>query len=191
MSHILHSIPIKKLAPGRSIVTGQKMKKTAIRDLENKDLMDPNKRYLAIKITKGSAFVDYIHPREDEYLKISVSFLDHRYSSELIPCSTDPVFDLSISFEVPGIDPLSLLNLKSPLIIVLQKQSREDRPVVISTEKVDWRDILSNNSLEIMREMQPIDLKHKGSLGVLTIEMDVHPYLSKDELLPVDRVNKQ
>ena len=39
--------------------------------------------------------------------------------------------------------------------------------------------------------MQPVDLKHKGSLGLLTIEMDVHPYLSKNELLPIDTVQKQ
>lgn len=42
-----------------------------------------------------------------------------------------------------------------------------------------------------MREMQPVDLKHKGSLGVLTIELDVHPYLNKDEILTLDSVKKQ
>lgn len=62
--------------------------------------------------------------------------------------------------------------------------------MVISTEKIDWRDILSSNSLEILREMQPVDLKHKGSLGVLTIELDVHPYLGKDEILNADTIKK-
>lgn len=61
----------------------------------------------------------------------------------------------------------------------------------MSTEKLDWRDILSNNSLEILREMQPADLKHKGSLGVLTIELDIHPFLSKDEIIGSETVKRQ
>jgi len=39
--------------------------------------------------------------------------------------------------------------------------------------------------------MQPADLKHKGSLGVLTIELDIHPFLGKDEILGGDTVKKQ
>jgi hypothetical protein len=88
-------------------------------------------------------------------------------------------------------DPHYLMRLNSPLVVVIQRQRGDERPVVISTDKIDWRDILCNNSLEITREMQPVDLKHKGSLGILTVEMDVHPYLSKEELLTVDTVKKQ
>lgn len=62
---------------------------------------------------------------------------------------------------------------------------------MLSTEKLDWRDILSNNSLEILREMQPADLKHKGSLGVLTVELDIHPFLSKDEIIGQETVKRQ
>lgn len=39
--------------------------------------------------------------------------------------------------------------------------------------------------------MQPADLKHKGSLGVLTLELDIHPFLSKDEIIGVETVKKQ
>jgi hypothetical protein len=39
--------------------------------------------------------------------------------------------------------------------------------------------------------MQPVDLKHKGSLGILTIELDVYPYLGKDEILTADSIKKQ
>lgn len=50
------------------MVQGVSVKKTAGRDVPNRDLMDPQKRYLVCKITKGTAFVDFISPREDEYL---------------------------------------------------------------------------------------------------------------------------
>ena len=53
------------------------MKKTAGREIPNQDLLDPNKRYLVCRISKVSSFVDYVSPREDEFLKVSVSFLDH------------------------------------------------------------------------------------------------------------------
>jgi len=39
--------------------------------------------------------------------------------------------------------------------------------------------------------MQPADLKHKGSLGILTIELDIHPFLAKDEIIGEETVKKQ
>ena len=63
--------------------------------------------------------------------------------------------------------------------------------MVLSTEKIDWREILACNSLEILREMQPADLKHKGSLGVLTVELDIHPFLTKDEIIGSETIKKQ
>jgi centrosomal protein CEP76 len=118
--------------------------------------------------------------------------LDQRFSSNLIPASTDPVFDFTISFEIPShLDPTSLLTAATPLIVILQRQKMEERPVILSTERIDWRDLLANNSVEITKEMQPIDLKHKGSLGILYIDLDIHPYISKDKLLNTATVRKQ
>jgi len=121
-----------------------------------------------------------------------VSFLDQRYSSNPVPATTDPMFEFTVSFEIPSfLDPSSLLTAATPLIVILQKQRIEERAVVLSTERIDWRDLLSNNSVEITKEMQPIDLKHRGSLGILYIELDIHPYLNKDQLLNTTVVRKQ
>ena len=136
--------------------------------------------------------MDFVSPKEDEYLKVSVTFLDQRYSSNPIPASTDPVFDFTVSFEIPSfLDPNNMLTTASPMVLVLQKYRLEERAIVLSTERIDWRDLLSHNSVEITKEMQPIDLKHKGSLGIMYIELDVHPYLAKDQLLTNDTIRKQ
>ena len=125
-------------------------------------------------------------------MKVTVSFMDQRYSSDPVPASTDPAFDFTVSFEIPSyLDPASLLSASTPVMVVLQKQVMEERAVVLSTEKIDWRDLLAHNSVEITKEMSPIDLKHKGSLGILYIDMDLHPYLPKDQLLTTVNVKKQ
>lgn len=192
LSHILHSVPVSKIAPDRKVVAGVGIKKTAGREIPHKEMLDKKKKYLICKINKGASFVDFVSPKEDEYLKISVSFMDQRYSSNPVPATTDPMFDFTVSFEIPSyLDPNSLVTAATPMIIVLQKQTLEERAVVLSTERIDWRDLLANNSIEVTKEMQPIDLKHKGSLGLLYIDLDIHPYLSKDQLLPSSTVRKQ
>ena len=118
--------------------------------------------------------------------------MDQRYTSKPVPASTDPAFDFSATFEVPAfLDPAHLLTMSTPLVVVIQRQWIDERALVISTERVDWRDLLANNSIEITKEMQPIDLKHKGSLGIIYIQLDIHPYLNKDQLLQSTVVRKQ
>lgn len=192
LSHILHSVPVSKIVPDRKVVAGVGVKKAVGRDVAHKELLDKKKKYVICKINKGASFVDFVSPKEDEYLKVSVSFLDQRYSSDPVPATTDPVFDFTVSLEIPSfLDPASLLTASTPLIVVLQKQKIEERSVVLSTERIDWRDLLANNSIEVAKEMQPIDLKHKGSLGILYIDLDLHPYLGKDNLLTSTIVRKQ
>lgn len=192
LSHVLRSIPVSKINPDRKVIAGLGVKNTTGREIVHKELLDKNKKYVICKINKGASFVDFVSPKEDEYLKVSVSFLDQRYSSSPIPATTDPVFDLTVSFEIPSyLDSASLLSASTPIIIILQKQRIEERAVVLSTERIDWRELLSHNSVEITKEMQPIDLKHRGSLGILYVDLDLHPYLSKDQLLTTTNVQKQ
>jgi len=118
--------------------------------------------------------------------------MDQRYSSNPVPATTDPAFDFTICLEIPSfLDSVSLLSASTPLIIVIQKQKIGERAVVLSTERIDWRDLLSHNSVEIVKEMNPIDLKHRGALGLLYIDLDLHPYLSKEQLLTTTNVKKQ
>lgn len=192
LSHILHSVPVSRINPDRKVVAGTSIKKTAGRDIPHKEMLDKKKKYVICKINKGASFVDFVAPKDDEYLKVSVSFLDQRYSSDPVPATTDPVFDFTVSLEIPSyLDAASLLSASTPLIVVLQKQKIEERAVVLSTERIDWRDLLANNSVEIVKEMQPIDLKHRGSLGIIYLDLDLHPYLTKDQLLTTAIVRKQ
>ena len=46
LSHLLHSIPVSKIAPDRKVVAGIGVKRAAGIDLVNKDLLDPKKKYL-------------------------------------------------------------------------------------------------------------------------------------------------
>ena len=48
--------------------------------MEKNDL-DPNKKYLSCNIVKGSAFVDFVNVRQDEYLTVTASFLKSRFST--------------------------------------------------------------------------------------------------------------
>lgn len=47
------------------------------------------------------------------------------------------------------------------------------------------------NQVEINAEILPINLQQRGSLGVLTFNLDIAPALSQTELLNEDSVNKQ
>lgn len=62
---------------------------------------------------------------------------------------------------------------------------------MIGTKNVEWRSLLSNNSVAIHPEVRPVDLTHKGSLGVLTLNLDLAPHMLKSELLGEEQVQRQ
>jgi hypothetical protein len=57
------------------------------------DDLDKEKRYLACKVVGGSAFVDFINPREDEFIFISCSFLNQRFQTQMANACTEPTFN--------------------------------------------------------------------------------------------------
>mmetsp|Transcript_5744 Transcript_5744/g.7752 ORF Transcript_5744/g.7752 Transcript_5744/m.7752 type:complete len:109 (-) Transcript_5744:1485-1811(-) len=79
--------------------------------------LDPNKRYMSCTVLRGNAFVDFVNVRPDEQLSVTVSFLKNRYSTQIVPCSSDPIFDETFMFEFVGdneeikFDPSMLLKL--------------------------------------------------------------------------------
>ena len=154
------------------------------RAMQNADI-DPNKRYLSCTIVRGSAFVDFVNHSPDESLSISVSFLKNRFSTKRVPVSTDPVFDDTFLFEFKGdndnirFDPGMLVQLNQPLHITILKHKKNEKPRVIGTKNIDWRQILSCSQIEINAEIWPVSLAHKGSLGVVTISLDLVPLLTK------------
>ena len=44
--------------------------------------LDPNKRYLCCNIVGGRALVDFVNPRDDEYVSVAVSFLKNRFHTK-------------------------------------------------------------------------------------------------------------
>ena len=116
-----------------------------------RDNLDPNKRYLSCQVIKGSAFVDFVNVRQDEHIQISVSFLKNRFSTKLVGCSTDPVFDETFLFEFAGeneevkFDATMLLKLNQPLHITIIKHRKNEKPIVLGTKNIDWRPILFCN----------------------------------------------
>ena len=107
--------------------------------------LDPNKRYLSCTIVKGNAFVDFVNERPDEDISVTVSFLKDRYSTKLIPCSPDPVFEENFLFEFVGdneeikFDPSMLVKFNKPLHVTILKHRKNEKPIVLGTKNIDWR----------------------------------------------------
>lgn len=150
LTHILGEIQKKRSGKGKNIIGGYEISKSEGRYIENKEYLDPLKRYMIAKVYRGSGFVDYIEPKPDEFLKLSVSFLNQRYSSSLVTSTSEPVFDLTIHFEIPSsFDSHTMLKEYSPIVLILQKQRANENAVILSTAIVDWRELLCHNSVDI------------------------------------------
>jgi hypothetical protein len=152
---------------------------------------------LSCTVVKGSAFADFVNVRSDESLSIAVSFLKNRFHTRQVQCSTDPVYDESFLFEFQGdqenakFDAATLLKLQQPIHVTVLKHRKNEKAVVIGTKQIEWRSVLYCNQVEINAEILPINLQQRGSLGVLTFNLDIAPALSQTELLNEDSVNKQ
>ena len=84
-----------------------------------------------------------------------------------------------------------LLKLNSPLHITILKQRKGEKPIVIGSKNLEWRHLLSCNSIESNIELLPVDLTHQGSLGIIQIQLDLIPDLSKTDLINDDMLSKQ
>lgn len=99
-------------------------------------------------------------------------------------------------FEMQGdeetkFDASMLLKLNQPLHITIIKHRKNEKPVVLGTKTVDWRPLLYCNQVEVNAEVLPVSLAHQGSLGILTLNLDLVPSLSRTELLTEEQVDKQ
>lgn len=141
--------------------------------------------------------MDFLNVRTDESLSIAVSFLKNRFSTRQVLCSAEPVFDESFLFEFSGendnmkFDAATMLKLSQPVHLTILKHRKNEKAQVIGTKLVDWRSLLFCNQVEINSEILPISMQQKGSLGVLTLHLDLCPALSQTELLNEESVNKQ
>jgi centrosomal protein CEP76 len=159
--------------------------------------IDPNKRYLSCNIASGRAFVDFVNPRDDEYISIAVSFLKNRFHTKHSRAGCEVFFDETFIFEFEGehqnskFDASLMLKLNQPLHLTILRHRKNEKPVVLGTKNIDWRALLYCNSCEINAEIQPCDMTHKGSLGIVCLNLDLIPNMLKSELVHEESVSKQ
>ena len=136
-----------------------------------------NYRALALKVTKGMAFLQFL-TKEDPNKKFVVyaSFLQQRFVSKPVPCTLDPVFDDLFIFELVKDDPhlsqpqnldlLSLAKLDAPveITLVIADEALKTRDVY-ATKKVEWRFLLSYGSINLNLELEANDDEKKKILG--------------------------
>ena len=95
--------------------------------MNNSQDLDPKKRYMSCTVLRGNAFVDFVNVRPDEQMSITVSFLKNRFSTQMVQCTSDPVFDETFLFEFVGdneevkFDPTMLLKLNQPIHVTVLK----------------------------------------------------------------------
>jgi centrosomal protein CEP76 len=129
-----------------------------VKNFKGAKTLDPNKRYLSCNIVSGRAFVDFVNPRDDEYISIAVSFLKNRYHTKHQRAGCEFNFDETFIFEFEGdnggkFDSSLMLKLNQPLHLTILRHRRNEKAVVIGTKNVDWRSLLYCNSVEINAEV--------------------------------------
>ena len=207
LSDIISSLPVSKRAGGHGTISGSgslsatdsaknvQIAPSRRRAMHNAEL-DPTKRYLGCTVVKGHAFVDFVNFSPDEHMSIAISFLKNRFHTKIVPCSTEPVFEETFIFEIAGenekirFDASMLLKLNQPLHLTILKHRKGEKPIVLGTKNIEWRQILYLNQLEQNVEVSPVSLTTQGSLGIVTLNIDLIPLLSRTELLLDDTVNK-
>lgn len=83
-----------------------------------------------------------------------------------------------------------LLKLNQPLHITILKHRKHEKPIVLGTKNIDWRAVLFCNQIEVNAEVLPVSLTHQGSLGIITLHIDLCPTLTKTEALMEEAVTK-
>lgn len=83
------------------------------------------------------------------------------------------------------------MKLNQPLHLTVLRHRKGARPVVIGTKSLDWRAVLYCNSIEVNATIMPIDLTHSGSLGLIQLNLDLHPAMKKHEFITQSQMESQ
>lgn len=159
--------------------------------------MDNTKRYLSCNIAYGKAFVDFVNPREDEQVSVAVSFLKSRFHTKKVRASNEFTINETFIFEFEGdnskgkFDTSLLLKLNQPIHLTILRHRKNQKPVVIGTKNLDWRSLLFCNSVELNASIMPVDLTQQGTLGMIQLNLDLVPNLTKHDLVSEEQVSRQ
>eukprot|EP00286_Rhodomonas_abbreviata_P010675 CAMPEP_0181342296 /NCGR_PEP_ID=MMETSP1101-20121128/30917_1 /TAXON_ID=46948 /ORGANISM="Rhodomonas abbreviata, Strain Caron Lab Isolate" /LENGTH=664 /DNA_ID=CAMNT_0023453729 /DNA_START=102 /DNA_END=2096 /DNA_ORIENTATION=+ len=139
---------------------------------------DRNGRYLHLRVSGGSAFVDQVLESSDSPkgdLVAHFFFHGQRHSTKPVPCCADPQFDDGFLFRLDGMDIETLASIKDNIYIVVVHQSCEDRCSVIGTQSVEWRKLLVTGYLKLVTELSGIGGDSAVPVGVLSLHMEFLP----------------
>ncbi len=93
--------------------------------------IEPNRRYLSIRLVSVRAMVDFINPKEDEFIYCSISFLKQRFQTQAVAAAAELIFnddEGSFLFDIDDvtsrsamIDPAMLLKLNQSIHVSIIK----------------------------------------------------------------------
>ncbi len=161
--------------------------------------LEPNRRYLSIRLVSVRALVDFITPKEDEFIYCSISFLRQRFQTPAVAAAAELhfneeeggfLFDIDETSRSAMIDPALLLKLNQSIHLTILKQKKHEKAVVLGSKNLDWRAVLHSNSIEVNAEILPVDLAKSGPMCVAQLHLDLLPALGKMEALSEEAVSK-
>jgi hypothetical protein len=82
------------------------------------------------------------------------------------------------------------MKLNVPIHLTILKHRKNERPVVLGTKNIEWRQILYHNQVEVNAEISPVSLTTQGTLGRITLNLDLVPLLQRAEMMMQDSVEK-
>ena len=117
------------------------------------------RRYVLFKLLYGKAFLDFVSGDDTtSTLQVHVSFLRQNFSTPPVTCCVEPIFNSSFLLDLCAedgtlIDFTSLLKLKSPIQIVVTRNTPTGRELIAS-KFIEWRGLLSSGTQSFNLELQ-------------------------------------
>ena len=167
-----------------------------------KEAIVKNELMLYLKLNAGRCFSDFAPENKsyDDYLSLSISFLNQRFISREVEACPEPQFNEAFILKFDRIKDNSanilnhLLTLQSPISFVLQKVKKNQNTYskeAISVKEIEWRFLLEHGKLEINVEFPSIVDNGKSSCGFVNIFLELLPKKKSMDLVPERNLEEQ
>ncbi|KAJ3123922.1 Centrosomal protein of 76 kDa [Nowakowskiella sp. JEL0407] len=151
-------------------------------------ILHPGKRFLAIKICQGRAFLGEpdIEENKFEILFLHLLFGGQRLVSKGVASSIEPLFSDQWILDLNSSDTEDLLRKKSPMrIIVTRYNSNTQNRNLVGSRQIEWRHVLQTGYLNMIVEL--LDPFGQVSIGLLELQFEMLPsglggWKSKEDL---------
>jgi len=131
--------------------------------------------YLQVKVEvmKGKDFTDYEKNVKDKAILCSIATSTQRFVIESTQASTKPEFNKEFTFKMRKSEKFDLeevMRENEPLnLVLIEKNNKTKKQVIISTKRIEWRHILHCKSIEQEILLTRMDLYNKNPLGTLNV----------------------